>query len=70
LYNKKNGFAREKYDKFGFLLFYFVKFLLDSVLGINKFAKVSIDIDSKTYITRWTGNQENERNLRKLQSGM
>ncbi len=29
-----------------------------------------IVIDSKTYITGWTENQENERELRKLQSGM
>ena len=27
-------------------------------------------IDSKTYITGWTENQENERKFRKLQSGM
>jgi len=27
-------------------------------------------IDSKTYITGWTGNQGNKRKLRKLQAGM
>jgi hypothetical protein len=32
--------------------------------------KIQVMIDSKTYITRWMGNQENERKLKDLQSGI